>query len=300
MDRLGKRLGNGMRLVASHRVEGGGHRVAEDAVIVEDALTIDVAGVGSYTLMWTPTSAQAVAHGYVAGDGFLGGGKESEALALALGFTFTEGIIDGLHDVATLAVCPDNPGVVRMRLADPERVSVRRRNVVMNSSCGVCGGRDMIETLGAADCRVGDGLRLPASLLHRLMADMQARQTVFANTGGAHAAAIFGPGGDILAIDEDIGRHNALDKVIGRCIVEGRPLRGNGVVLSSRISLEMVAKAARAGFQVVAAMSAPTSLAVDCAERWGITLCGFVRGDRLTVYTSPWRVEDIGASGRIH
>lgn len=299
MDRPGKQPGSGVRLVASHRVEGDGHRVAEDAVIVEDTLTIEIGGVGSYTLMWTPTGVEGTAHGYVAGDGFLGEGDRSEALALALGFTFTEGIIDGLQDVATLAVCPDNPGVVRMQLADPEKVSVRRRNVVMNSSCGVCGGREMIENVGLTGCRVGDGLLLPASLLHRLMADMQARQTVFARTGGAHAAAVFGPAGDILAIDEDIGRHNALDKVIGRCIAEGRPLSGNGVVLSSRISLEMVVKAARAGFQVVAAMSAPTSLAVECAERWGITLCGFVRGDRLTVYTSPWRVADLDL-GRVH
>ncbi|WP_407277921.1 formate dehydrogenase accessory sulfurtransferase FdhD [Aromatoleum evansii] len=293
---------SGSRAVSALRLTAGDARgEATCRVIDEDALTIDVEGVGRYTLMWTPADGDDDgAAGFVAGEGVLGDALVSERvperLALAAGFAYSEGIIGGLADIATMAVCPDRRKVVRIRLHAPERVAVKRRDVVVASSCGVCGGREAIEDGFDDFAPVAARLRLAASELTALMAAMQRRQRLFRTTGGAHAAAVFSPQGGILAVAEDLGRHNALDKVVGECLLREVPLAGCGVVLSSRLSYEMVAKAARAGFELVAAVSAPTSLAIELAERAGITLCGFVRGASATVYTHPQRIRD-GAGG---
>ncbi len=284
---------SGVRTVSALRLGGGDTRGgAICRVIDEDALTIDVEDVGRYTLMWTPADGDQGAAGFVAGDGVLGEDPLPERLALAAGFAYSEGLIRGLADIATMAVCPDRPDVVRMRLAAPERAVVRRRDVVLASACGLCGGRDAIEEGFDDFAPVGSQLRLGASELAGLMAAMQRRQPLFRTTGGAHAAAAFSPNGAIVAAAEDLGRHNALDKVIGECLLRAVPLAGCGALLSSRVSYEMVAKAARAGFELVAAVSAPTSLAIALAERVGITLCGFVRGATATVYSHPQRLQD--------
>ena len=290
---------SGSRAVPALRLSGGGAQgEATCCIIEENALTIDVEGVGRYTLMWTPADGDERdgAAGFVTGEGVLGDEVVSERvperLALAAGFAYSEGIIDSLADIATMAVCPDRRNVVRMRLQAPERVTVKRRDVIVASSCGVCGGRDAIEDGFDDFAPVTTRLRLAASELAALMAAMQRRQRLFRTTGGAHAAAVFSPQAGIVAVAEDLGRHNALDKVVGECLLRELPLAGCGVVLSSRLSYEMVAKAARAGFELVAAVSAPTSLAIALAERVGITLCGFVRGDAATVYTHPQRIRD--------
>lgn len=293
---------SGSRAVSALRLGAGDARgQATCRVIDEDALTIDVEGVGRYTLMWTPAAGDEGADGgagfvagFVAGEGVLGDEPMPERLALAAGFAYSEGIIGSLDDIATMAVCPDRRDVVRMRLVAPERVAVKRRDVVVASSCGVCGGRDAIEDGFDDFAPVGARLRLAGSELTALMAAMQRRQHLFRTTGGAHAAALFSPRAGIVAVAEDLGRHNALDKVVGECLLREVPLAGCGVVLSSRLSYEMVAKAARAGFELVAAVSAPTSLAIALAERVGITLCGFVRGASATVYTHPHRIHPDG------
>ncbi|HEY0878875.1 MAG TPA: formate dehydrogenase accessory sulfurtransferase FdhD [Zeimonas sp.] len=301
---------SGSRAVSAFRLTAGdARREASCRVIDEDALTIDVEGVGRYTLMWTPAGGDEGddgAAGFVAGEGVLGDEVVSERvperLALAAGFAYSEGIIGSVGDIATMAVCPDRRDVVRMRLVAPERAAVKRSDVVIASSCGLCGGRDAIEEGFDDFAPVAARLRLAASELAALMAAMQRRQRLFRTTGGAHAAAVFSPRAGILAAAEDLGRHNALDKVIGECLLREVPLAGCGVVLSSRLSYEMVAKAARAGFELVAAVSAPTSLAIALAEHVGITLCGFVRGAAATVYTHPHRIHPDGirdcASGR--
>jgi len=262
-------------------------------VVEEDALTIDIADIGTYTLMWTPTGPTSGAAGYTRSDGVMGEAGHAERLALAAGFAFTEGIIESLHDVLSMAVCADTPGVVRMTLADPTRVVTRRRNVLLTSSCGICGSRDIVENNAYGLTPVPDRMRFGATRLAPLMAGMQEHQQVFSLTGGAHAAAIFNQGGQILAVAEDLGRHNALDKVIGRVLLEGGSFERCGVLLSSRLSLEMVAKAIRAGFEMIAAIGAPTSLAIEIAQHFGITLCGFVRNDRATLYTHPHRICNI-------
>jgi FdhD protein len=166
------------------------------------------------------------------------------------------------------------------------------RNLIVTSSCGLCGIRN-IDRLMSGQLASRDSLRVPASLLVAVADRMQARQRLFARTGATHAAAIFTADGELLAFGEDIGRHNALDKAIGECLLQGLSLGSRGVMLSGRVSLELVAKAANAGIEIVAAVSAPSSLAIDVAQRGNITLCSFVRGNRATVYTRPHRIEEL-------
>ena len=283
----------GIRLVQSRHHPGPGQPVEEQGcqVIQEDALTIDVEDVGTYTLMWTPTDS-VEADGYVDGDGLIGD-QGSGALALAAGFVFTEGIIQGMNDIHTMAFCDKTPGVIRMQLKSPEAVVTRRRNLVMTSSCGLCGSREAVENNTFGLSEVPDRMRLDAQGFSQLMQEMLSHQAIFAETGGAHAAAIFSADGRIHAVAEDLGRHNALDKVIGATLLSGEGFKRKGALLSSRLSLEMITKAVRAGLEIVAAVSAPTSLAIEVAERFGVTLCGFVRGQRATVFTHPHRIEQV-------
>lgn len=263
---------------------------ADQLVVQEDVLTVEIEEVGSYALMWTPSQANAGAVAYTIEDGVLADAGVPEALALAAGFAFTEGVVDGLSDIAAMWICADRPDVVKIRLARRGAVAVQRRNVVVNSSCGVCGGREQLMERVAGQMPAVGGLRLSIADLAKIRSELQSRQSIFARTGGAHGAALFGPDLNVLATAEDIGRHNALDKVIGYRLLSGLGLGGCGAFISSRISYEMVAKAVRAGFEVLAAISAPSSLAIDLAQRHGLTLCGFVRGGVATVYTHPQRI----------
>lgn len=263
-------------------------------VVEEDALTLDVEGVGHYTLMYTPTVHTVTAQGFTLEDGLLGDseleGEQPEGLALAMGFALSEGLITELSDIRSLSVCPDNPKVVQLQLHHPENVHTSRKNVVINSSCGICGPREILEDNALQLPVVSDSLRIASSRFPELMAGMRVGQQIFKQTGGSHAAAIFDPEGNILAVAEDLGRHNALDKAIGMVLLERGSVAGCGVVLSSRLSLEMVLKAVRTGLEIMLAVSAPTSLAIDVAGKFGVTLCGFVRDSRATVYTYPHRI----------
>jgi FdhD protein len=259
-------------------------------VVEESLISIDVQGVGWYSLMWTPTDSAREVLGFTAGGGVMAATDDPEVLALVMGFLFTEGIIEGTGEILRMEVCANDPGVVRVELAHPEQVEPRRRNVVVASSCGVCGGREGVENLVAGLRPVGSSLSLDAGQFGQVAAAMRELQTVFDKTGGAHAAAVFDRQSRIVAVAEDLGRHNALDKVIGKCLLGRIDPRGCGVLLSSRLSLEMITKAIRAGLEVVAAVSAPTSLAIEIGARFGVTLCGFVRGGRATIYCHPQRI----------
>lgn len=280
---------------ALYMPEPGQPAIAEQyRVVEEDALFIDIENVGSYTLMWTPTDYPAGGAGYTAADGIL---AEIEghpaALALAIGFCHSEGIIDSIDDIDTMLVCPDEPNVVKIQLKAADKVQTRRRDVIVTSSCGICGKREILEDNAFNLAAVPNTLQVDYADIARLMTAMSERQKIFRATGGAHAAAIFSADGKILHVAEDLGRHNALDKVIGHTMLEQGDTRGCGAILSSRLSMEMVVKAIRAGLEVVCAVSAPTSLAIDLAQRFGITLCGFVRGERATIYAHPERVRGV-------
>jgi len=283
---------SGVVMARAERVAVGGARrdAGECQVVREDVLTIEVEGIGSYALMWTPTERSPGAVAYTAEDGLLAEQGVPEALALAAGFVFTEGMASALTDIAAMWICAERPDVVGVRLRHPEKAAVERRNVVVNSSCGVCGGREQLMSLPARAASARGGLRLSVADLAAIRAELQSRQSIFVRTGGAHGAALFGSALDVLATAEDIGRHNALDKVIGCRLLGGQDFAGCGAFISSRISYEMVVKAARAGLAVLAAISAPSSLAIDLAQRHGLTLCGFVRDDTATIYTHPQRI----------
>jgi len=254
------------------RISTRGEPPARDPcdVVVEALLTIMVDGVGSFAVMCTPC----------------------DAIALAVGFAFSEGIISSKEDIIQLSEQRD-PHVVAMRVDDPEQV-VSGRNLIVTSSCGLCGSRN-IDSIMAGLTASKDSLCVPGSLLCDVTDKMRERQILFTQTGGTHAAAMFSADGEIVAFGEDIGRHNALDKIIGMCLVNGQSLEQKGVMLSGRVSLELVAKASRAGLEIMAAVSAPSSLAIQAAHRGNITLCGFVRGNRATVYTHPQRIRDLEA-----
>lgn len=283
----------GMRSVMARRIEGPERAAAQECcwVVVEQALRVEVAGVGSYTLMSTPTGSAGAA-AYLAQDGVLGVSGEPGDLALAAGFLFTEGIIKAIGEVESMAVCPDDPAVVKVKLFQSQGVQSARRSGLVTSSCGMCGNVDSLEAAFPDSLRVASTRVTSTAQVHRHLLAMQQRQFIFAATGGTHAAALFDVHDHLLAVAEDLGRHNALDKVIGHCLLHAQASAAGCVVLSGRVSLEMIVKAARAGIELVAAVSAPSSLAIAAAQRVGITLCGFVRGQRLTVYTHPDRLAD--------
>jgi FdhD protein len=288
---------HGVRVVPAYFIAGAGQApVRERCQVVEEAmLTVDVKDIGWFTLMWTPTASRREVLGFSAAHGVLADTDDPEVLALTAGFLFTEGLIRRVKDLKRMEVCGNDPSIVRVELTDAARVNPRRKNVTIGSACGVCGGREAVEQLVDGLARVADSISLSNEQVGQLMTAMRELQTVFAETGGAHAAAIFDQQARIVAVAEDLGRHNALDKVIGKCLLREVNLAACGVLLSSRLSLEMITKAIRAGLEIIAAVSAPTSLAIEIADRFGITLCGFVRGGRATIYSQPQRIAELTA-----
>ncbi len=222
--------------------------------------------VGSFTFLCTPTDVEA----------------------LAIGFALSEGIIDGIEDVVSISSGGENGDAVGLRVTNPAGVGANR-NLIVASSCGMCGARNIEKVLsGTHPCN--STLEVPWDALIGVVDRLKPMQVAFGETGGAHAAGVFTADGEIVFFAEDIGRHNALDKAIGKCLLAGQSAEGCGVVLSGRVSFEMVVKAAKAGIELIVAISAPSSLTVEAAELWNMTLCGFVRGGRGNVYTHPERI----------
>jgi FdhD protein len=214
---------------------------------------------------------------------------------LAAGFLFTEGLIDGAHEVRGIRYCAVpreeqhynvvSVGVTR-RLADFEL----QRNFYATSSCGIC-GKASLEAIETRCAPVAEGPVVEGSVLLGLPDELRRAQSVFDSTGGLHAAALFDTDGRLVTVREDVGRHNAVDKVIGSELLAGRvPLSDRIMLVSGRASFEILQKAARAGVPIVCAVSAPSSLAVDTARRFGMTLAGFLRDERFNVYSHPERI----------
>jgi FdhD protein len=214
---------------------------------------------------------------------------------LAVGFLFTEGLI-APGDVRRVAYCDDlddeeqRYNVVTVTLTRAFDHDLLRRNFYATSSCGIC-GKAALEDVEVRCAPVGTGPTVDAEVLASLPDTLRAKQRVFDRTGGLHAAGLFTPEGTLVTLREDVGRHNAVDKVIGESLLAGAlPLSDRILQVSGRLSFEIVQKAAMAGIPVVSAVSAPSSLAVEAGERFGQTVVGFVRDGRLNVYAHPERV----------
>jgi FdhD protein len=234
-----------------------------DRVAAEEPLEIRIGGQPVAVTMRTP-------------------GNDEE---LALGFCLSEGLRPASASV------PDDLAANTIDVAasgfDAERL---RRSFYTSSSCGVC-GKGALEAVAVEAPRVESQLRVPLAVVATLPDRLRAEQAAFDATGGLHAAGLFDADGGLLFVREDVGRHNALDKVVGRAFLDGLlPLAQHVLCLSGRLSFELVQKAAVAGCPVLVAVGAPSSLAVELAVDRGVTLCGFVRGGSANVYTEPWRI----------
>jgi FdhD protein len=234
-----------------------------------------------------------------------GPGQEAESIAvtmrtpghdfeLAAGFLVTEGLV-AAADVAAVGYCDavENDdarwNTVTVSLARPWG-GAPRRNFLSHSSCGIC-GKASIDQVRTTCPIAAPGPPVPASLIVSLPERLREAQRVFDKTGGLHAAGLFSPAGELMAMREDVGRHNAVDKVVGHGVLERRPLPPSAVMMvSGRLSFEIVQKTAMAGVAVIAAVSAPSSLAVEAARDLGVTVAAFVRGDRFNVYSHPERI----------
>jgi FdhD protein len=214
---------------------------------------------------------------------------------LAVGFLVTEGLVPP-GDIRRVAYCDDVPGedqrynVVSVGLGRPFDSGRLRRNFYATSSCGVC-GKAALDDIEVRCDPVSEGTQVSVEVLRSLPDRLRGAQKIFDRTGGLHAAGLFTPDGALVTAREDIGRHNAVDKVIGEMVLADRvPLADHVLQVSGRLSFEIVQKAAVAGIPVLSAVSAPSSLAIEAARRFGMTLVGFVRDDRLNVYTRPDRI----------
>ncbi|MDQ3878501.1 MAG: formate dehydrogenase accessory sulfurtransferase FdhD [Actinomycetota bacterium] len=215
---------------------------------------------------------------------------------LACGFLFTEGLI-GPGDVAQVSYCDSLDGdqeynVVTVRTAGPvDATVISHRNFYSTSSCGIC-GKASLEEIEVHCAPIGDGPLVRRDTIVSLPERLRSRQRVFDRTGGLHAAGLFSAEGEPRAIREDIGRHNAVDKIVGRSLLAAElPLGRSILLVSGRAGFEIVQKAAVAGIPVLCAVSAPSSLAVEAADRLGMTLIGFLRDESFNIYAHPERID---------
>ncbi|MHC0432149.1 formate dehydrogenase accessory sulfurtransferase FdhD [Streptomyces sp. O3] len=284
------------------RVRDGRVTTRPDTLVAEEPLEIRLNGKPLAITMRTPGDDFALAAGFLVSEGVLGSADELRSIVYCAGATEGDGA--NTYNVVDVRTAP---GVV------PPDITLER-NVYTTSSCGLCGkaSLDAVRTQArwplsgvdgqGADGRGGDAdgtgdgtgappVRLTPELLAGLPGRLRAAQRVFDQTGGLHAAALFSPSGELLDVREDVGRHNAVDKLVGRALREGRlPLSRTVLLVSGRASFELAQKAVMAGIEVLAAVSAPSSLAVDLAAETGLTLVGFLRGSAMNVYAGEHRV----------
>ena len=271
-------MSEALRSVDVVRVRGGVRASETDQAATEEPLEVRLHDQPFAVIMRTP-------------------GADRE---LAAGFLLAERVVTGADDLGTIAHCTD-PGadhpenIVNVTLANAsaasiERLLAGRRQVTTNSSCGMC-GRRTIESLSADAAPLRAAWTISAEAVAALPERLRARQAVFDETGGLHAAGLFERNGRLVDVAEDVGRHNAVDKVVGRMLIkEALPLSEYLLCVSGRTSFEIVQKAIFAGIPVVAAVSAPSSLAVELAQAYGVTLVGFIRGDSFNIYAHAERI----------
>ncbi|WP_415953568.1 formate dehydrogenase accessory sulfurtransferase FdhD [Streptomyces sp. KLOTTS4A1] len=267
------------------RVRGGLVSARPDTLVAEEPLEIRLNGKPLAITMRTPGDDFALAAGFLVSEGVLGAAQELQSIVYCAGATEDGSNTYNVVDVRTAADVP---------LPD----ITLERNVYTTSSCGLCGKASLDAVRTTARWPVDDTqggsappVRLDPELLARLPDRLREAQRVFDRTGGLHAAALFTTEGELVDIREDVGRHNAVDKLVGRALREGNlPLSRSVLLVSGRASFELAQKAVMAGIPVLAAVSAPSSLAVDLAAETGLTLVGFLRGESMNVYAGEERI----------
>ena len=272
-----------VRHVSSTRVvavRGGEIEVRGDTVVGEEPMEIRAAGPGQDPVAVAVTMRTP--------------GHEAE---LAVGFLRTEGLIGGPADVRGVEF--GDPGVLNrpddtviVRLTKPfDASAVAERHFVATASCGIC-GKASLDEVSVRAAPIPPGPVVARTVILALPDTLRAAQAVFETTGGLHAAGLFTAEGELVEIREDVGRHNALDKLVGSQVLAGRgPLNDRILLVSGRVSFEIVQKAAVAGIPIVCAVSAPSDLAIEAADRLGVTLVGFLRGDGFNLYTHDERID---------
>jgi FdhD protein len=264
--------------VPIERVEGVQSTCCSDVLAVEEPLEIRLGGISLSITMRTP----------------------GDDIELAAGFLFSEGLVRQSSDIGSIGPAADGtPNTVEVELAGPPRERKHaQRNFVTTSACGVC-GKSSIEELSFNACPVlaPDEIHVDPAMIHCLPGRLREAQGVFDATGGLHAAARFNLDGQLEAVREDVGRHNALDKLIGAALLDNiLPLRASLLLVSGRASFELVQKALLAGFPILAAVGAPSSLAVSTAAPSGMTLLGFLRNGRFNIYSGAQRLTAVSRS----
>jgi FdhD protein len=275
------------------RIRDGEVTTRPDTLVAEEPLEIRLNGKPLAITMRTPGDDFALAAGFLVSEGVLGSAEELANIVYCAGAT-EEGL--NTYNVVDVRLAPGVPA--------PD--IALERNVYTTSSCGLCGKASLdavrttarwpVEEPGRPD---GPRVRLEPAVLSRLPDRLRAAQRVFERTGGLHAAALFTPEGELLDVREDVGRHNAVDKLVGRALQQGGlPLRDAVLMVSGRASFELAQKAVMAGIPVLAAVSAPSSLAVDLAAETDLTLVGFLRGSSMNVYAGEHRLALRTTAGR--
>lgn len=279
------------RITARRRVTrltvGGIREFKDDLLAVEEPLEIRVSGRSLAITMRTPGHDVELAAGFLVSEAVIAHGDDFATARYCAGIGTTGDPADNLNTYNILDITL-GPGVTP---PDPSL----ERNFYTTSSCGLCGKAsiDAVRTLSHFTVDA-DALRLNPTLLTTFPERLRSRQDVFEKTGGLHAAALFdGVTGELLVLREDVGRHNAVDKVVGWAVTNDRlPLRGTVLMVSGRASFELVQKASMAGIPVLAAVSAPSSLAVELASELGLTVVGFLRGSSMVIYSRPDRIAE--------
>lgn len=261
--------------------QGNEQQQRDDLLTVEEPFEVRIGGRSLAVIMRTP-------------------GHDHE---LAMGFLFTEGVIAGADAVTSIVDAPDEDGLPLANVVDvalrsqlqQESLTAQptafERHFAVSASCGLCGKNSISDLLVSTEPIEPDELRIPASVLYGLPSRLHEGQSVFTHTGGLHAASLFTTDGEMLLLREDVGRHNAVDKIIGHGLLHGQfPYNRHILMVSGRTSFEIIQKALLARIPCIAAISAPSSLAVELAERGGLTLVGFLRDHTMNVYTHPERI----------
>ncbi|HEY0307481.1 MAG TPA: formate dehydrogenase accessory sulfurtransferase FdhD [Acidobacteriaceae bacterium] len=259
--------------VAAHRMEHGVLTAVEESLVTEEPLEIQLA--------YGPTGERKVKSISVT---MRTPGADSE---LAAGFLLTEGVVCDANDIAEVTTVSSLENTIRVELAPDVAVNMAslERNFYTTSSCGICGKASLLALQTVSPPRHSSHFKIDATLLYTLPAKLREAQGIFAQTGGLHAAGLFDAAGKLHSIREDVGRHNAVDKLLGAEFLADRtPLRDRMLLLSGRASFELLQKAVMAGLPMVASVGAPSSLALSIAREFDICLVGFLRDQRFNIY----------------